>query len=323
MNLKLILRLAFLALLASAAQAQNYPTKPITMIVPFAAAGPTDILGRIIAQSMSTALKQTVIVQNVGGAGGTIGVDKVAKAKPDGYTILLQNIGMSTSPTLYRKLSYNPLTDFEYIGLVADVPMTLIARKDFPADNFKDFVAYVKAHKDKVTLAHAGLGASSQLCGLLFMNAIETNLTTVPYKGTAPAMNDIPGGQVDLLCDQTTNTTGQIKSSKVKVFGVTSKVRVASLKDIATLDEQGLKDFEVVVWHGIFAPKGTPKNALDALVAGLQAALKDPHVKLLLADLGTEPVAQAKGTPEALQALLKSEIGKWSPLIKNASEYAD
>lgn len=323
MNLKPIFRLAVLALLASAAQAQNYPTKPITMVVPFAAAGPTDILGRIIAQSMSTALKQTVIVQNVGGAGGTIGVDKVAKAKPDGYTILLQNIGMSTSPTLYRKLSYNPLTDFEYIGLVADVPMTLIARKDFPADNFKDFVAYVKANKDKVTLAHAGLGASSQLCGLLFMNAIETNLTTVPYKGTAPAMNDILGGQVDLLCDQTTNTTGQIKSGKVKVYGVTSKVRVASLKDIPTLDEQGLKDFEVVVWHGIFAPKGTPKHALDALVAGLQAALKDANVKRLLADLGTEPVAQARGTPEALQALLKSEIVKWSPLIKNASEYAD
>lgn len=323
MSLKLVLRLAFLALLASGAQAQNYPTKPIMMVVPFSAGGPTDTLGRTIAQAMTTALKQTVIIENVGGAGGNIGVDRVAKARPDGYTILLHNIGMSTSPTLYRKLNYNPLNDFEYIGLVADVPMTLIARKDFPADNFKDFVAYVKANKDKVTLAHAGLGASSQLCGLLFMSAIEADLTTVPYKGTAPAMNDILGGQVDLLCDQTSNTTGQIKNGKVKVYGVTTKVRLPSLKDIPTLQEQGLKDFEVAVWHGIYAPKGTPKPALDALVAGLQAALNDANVKLRLADFGTEPVAQNQATPEALKAHLKAEIDKWAPVIKKASQYAD
>jgi len=323
MRLKLVLPLAFLALLANGAQAQNFPAKPITMVVPFTAGGPTDTLGRTIAQAMSTALKQTVIIENVGGAGGNIGVDRVAKARPDGYTILLHNIGMSTSPTLYRKLPYNPLTDFEYIGLVADVPMTLIARRNFPADNFKDFVAYVKANKDKVTLAHAGLGASSQLCGLLFMSAIETDLTTVPYKGTAPAMNDILGGQVDLLCDQTSNTTGQIRNGKVKVFGVTTKVRVASLKEIPTLDEQGLTGFEVAVWHAIYAPKGTPKPALDALVAGLQAALKDANVNARLADFGTEPVAQTQATPEALRSHLRAEIDKWSPVIKKASQYAD
>jgi tripartite-type tricarboxylate transporter receptor subunit TctC len=323
MILKLFLRVALLALLATGAQAQSYPTKPITMVVPFSAGGPTDTLGRTIAQAMTTALKQTVIIENVGGAGGNIGVDRVAKARPDGYTILLHHIGMSTSPALYRKLPYNPLNDFEYIGLVADVPMTLIAKQSFPAKDFKELLAYVKANKDKVTLANAGLGAASHLCGLLFMSAIETDLTTVPYKGTAPAMNDILGGQVDLLCDQTTNTTGQIKNGKVRVYGVTTKVRVPSLKDIPTLQEQGLKGFEVAVWHGIYAPKGTPKPALDALVAGLQAALKDANVKLRLAELGTEPVAQNRATPEALKAHLKAEIDKWGPIIKKAGIYAD
>ena len=323
MYLKQIFQTALLVLLAGGAQAQTYPTKPITMIVPFSAGGPTDTLGRTIAQAMTTVLKQTVIIENVGGAGGNIGVDRVAKARPDGYTILLHHIGMSTSPALYRKLNYNPLTDFEYIGLVADVPMTLIAKEKFPAKDFKEMLAYVKANKDKVTLANAGLGAASHLCGLLFQSAIETDLTTVPYKGTAPAMNDILGGQVDIMCDQTTNTTGQIKNGKVKVYGVTSKVRVPSLKDIPTLQEQGLKGFEVAVWHGIYAPKGTPKPALDALIAGLQAALKDANVKLRLAELGTEPVAQDRATPQALQAQLKSEIDKWGPVIKKAGQYAD
>lgn len=323
MSFKLILQVAVLALLAGGAQAQNYPTKPIMMVVPFSAGGPTDTLGRTIAQAMTTALKQTVIIENVGGAGGNIGIDRVAKARPDGYTILLHHIGMSTSPALYRKLAYNPLTDFEYIGLVADVPMTLIAKEKFPAKDFKELLAYVKANKDKVTLANAGLGAASHLCGLLFMSAIETDLTTVPYKGTAPAMNDILGGQVDIMCDQTTNTTNQIKNGKVKVYAVTSKTRVPSLKDVPTLQELGLKGFEVAVWHGIYAPKGTPKPALDALVAALQSALKDANVKLRLADLGTEPVAQERATPQALQAHLKAEIDKWGPVIKKAGQYAD
>jgi tripartite-type tricarboxylate transporter receptor subunit TctC len=323
MNLKLIVQTALLVLLASGAQAQNYPVKPITMVVPFSAGGPTDTLGRTIAQAMTTALKQTVIIENVGGAGGNIGVDRVAKARPDGYTILLHHIGMSTSPALYRKLNYNPLTDFEYIGLVADVPMTLIAKEKFPAKDFKELLTYVKANKDKVMLANAGLGAASHLCGLLFMSAIETDLTTVPYKGTAPAMNDILGGQVDIMCDQTTNTTGQIKNGKVKVYAVTSKTRVPSLKDIPTLQELGLKGFEVAVWHGIYAPKGTPKPALDALVAALQTALKDANVKLRLAELGTEPVPQDRATPQALQAQLKAEIDKWGPVIKKAGQYAD
>ncbi|MCX7139988.1 MAG: tripartite tricarboxylate transporter substrate binding protein BugD [Proteobacteria bacterium] len=322
MYLKLVLRSALLIVVAGSAQAQ-YPTKPMSMVVPFAAGGPTDTLGRTIAQAMTVDLKQTVIIENVGGAGGTIGVNRVAKASPDGYTLLLHHIGMSTAPALYRNLPYKTLEDFEYIGLVADVPMTLIAKKDFPPNNYKELVAYLKANRDKVTYANAGLGAASHLCGLLFQSAIETDLTTVPYKGTAPAMNDILGGQVDLMCDQTTNTTSQIKSGKVKVYGVTSKARVPSLKEIPTLDEQGLKNFEVAVWHGVYAPKGTPKPVLDRLVTALQAALKDSNVKLRLADLGTEPVPMAKATPEALRTFLKSEVDKWGPIIKKAGQYAD
>ena len=322
MNLKQMLQAVLLVVLAGSAQAQ-YPTKPITMVVPFAAGGPTDTLGRTIAQAMTVDLKQTVIIENVGGAGGTIGVNRVAKASPDGYNLLLHHIGMSTAPALYRSLPYKTLEDFEFVGLVADVPMTLIARQNFPAKDFKELLAYVKANRDKITLANAGLGAASHLCGLLFMSAIQTDLTTVPYKGTAPAMNDILGAQVDIMCDQTTNTTSQIKSGKVRVYGVTSKTRVPSLKEIPTLEEQGLKNFEVGVWHGIYAPKGTPKPALERLVAALQAALRDPNVKVRLADLGTEPVPQAMATPEALRAHLKAEIDKWGPIIKKAGQYAD
>ena len=316
-------RFALFALLANCAQAQNYPTKPITMVVPFSAGGPTDTLGRTIAQAMTVNLKQTVIIENVGGAGGTLGATRVARATPDGYYLLLHHIGMSTAPALYRHLAYKTIDDFEPIGLVADVPMTVIARKDFPPADFKELVPYLKANKDKVTYANAGLGAASHLCGLMLMSTIGVDLTTVPYKGTGPAMNDILGGQVDFMCDQTTNTTSQIKSGKVKVYGVTTKTRVPSLKDIPTLDEKGLKGFEVAVWHAIYAPKGTPKPVLDRLVSALQAALQDQNVKLRLADLGTEPVPLAKATPEVLRAFLKSEIDKWGPVIKKAGQYAD
>ena len=307
----------------SAPTMAQYPNKLITMVVPFAAGGPTDTLGRNLGQAMGKQLKQTIIIENVGGAGGNIGVTRVSRAAPDGYTLLLHHIGMSTSPALYRKLDYNPLTDFEYIGLVADVPMTLIARGNFPAKDFREFLTYIKANKDKISLANAGLGAASHLCGLLFMSAIETDFTTVPYKGTAPAMNDLLGGQVDFMCDQTTNTTGQIQGGKVKAYGVTSRTRVASLPNIPTLDEQGLKGFEVAVWHAVYAPKGTPKPVLDTLVHALQDSLKDAELKSNLAKLGTEPVPQARANPEALRTFLKAEIDKWGPIIKKAGQYAD
>ena len=303
--------------------AQEYPTKVITMMVPFAAGGPTDTVARLLAASMSKTLKQQVIVENVGGAGGTIAPSRVAKATPDGYTILIHHIGMSTAPALYRKLPYNPLTDFEPIGLINEVPMTMVAKKDFPAKDLKELIAYVKANKDKVNYANAGLGAASHLCGMLFMSAIQTDVTTVPYGGTAPAMNDLLGGQVDFMCDQTTNTTSQIKAGKINVYGVTTKKRVASLPNVPTMDEAGLKGFEVSIWHALYAPKGTPKAVIDKLTRALQEALKDDNVKQRFAELGTEPVEQKRATPEALREHLKAEIDRWGPIIKKAGVYAD
>jgi tripartite-type tricarboxylate transporter receptor subunit TctC len=310
-------------IVASPSKAQEYPTKVITMLVPFAAGGPTDTVARLVGQAMGGSLKQQIIVENVGGAGGTIAANRVAKATPDGYTILIHHIGMSTAPALYRKLLFNPITDFEPIGLINDTPMTLVAKKDFPAKDLKELIAYVKKNKDTVTYANAGLGAASHLCGMLFMTAIETDVTTVPYKGTAPAMNDLLGGQVDFMCDQTTNTTSQIKGEKIKVYGVTTKKRVPSLPNVPTMDEAGMKGFEVSVWHGLYAPKGTPKPVIDKLTKALQEAIKDATVKQRFADLGAEPVTEKGATPEALRTLLKAEIDKWGPIIKKAGVYAD
>jgi tripartite-type tricarboxylate transporter receptor subunit TctC len=324
MKIKLLHSAVFLALMGGAlAHAQNYPTKTITMVVPFAAGGPTDTVARLVAQSMSTTLKQTVIVENVGGAGGTIGAARVAKSAPDGYTIFLHHIGQSTAPGLYRKLSYNAIDSFEPIGLVTDVPMTIVARKDFPAKDFKELLAYVKANKAKVTYANAGVGSASHLCGMLFMTAIATDLTTVPYKGTGPAMNDLLGGQVDFMCDQTTNTTSQIKGGKIKAYAVTTKTRVPTMPDLPTMNEAGLPGFEVAVWHGLYAPKGTPAPIVTQLSGALKVALKDPAVKQRFADLGTEPVAEARATPEALRTHLKAEIERWTPIIQKAGVYAD
>jgi len=319
-----ILRAAFLLSLASAGSAlAQYPTKTVTMLVPYAAGGPTDTVARVMALAMSKPLGQTVIVENRPSAGGILAPETVKNAKPDGYTILIHHIGMATTPALYRQLRFNPLTDFEYIGLINDVPMTLIARGNFPAKDFKEFLAYIKANKDKVTYANAGVGAASHLCGMLFMSAIQTDMLTVPYKGTAPAMNDLLGGTVDFMCDQTTNTTNQIKGGKVKVYAVTSKKRVPSLPDVPTLDELGLKGFEVGIWHGLYAPKGTPKAVIDKLAAALQEGLKDETVKKRFADLGAEAVPLDKANPAALAAHLKSEIDKWGPIIKKAGVYAD
>ncbi len=230
---------------------------------------------------------------------------------------------MATTPALYRQLRFNPLTDFDYIGLINDVPMTLIANDKVPAKDFKEFLAYLKKNKDQVSYANAGIGAASHLCGMLFMSAIETDLLTVPYKGTGPAMNDLLGGQVTFMCDQTTNTTSQIKSGKVKAYGVTSLKRVPSLPDIPTLDEQGLKGFEVGIWHALYGPKGMPKPVTDKLVAALQDTVKDESVKKRFAELGATTYPPDKATPGALQAHLKAEINKWGPLIKKAGVYAD
>jgi tripartite-type tricarboxylate transporter receptor subunit TctC len=312
------------AMLASTVvMAADFPDRTVTMVIPFAAGGPTDTIARIVAQTMSKSLKQSVIVENATGAGGTLSAGKVMRAAPDGYTVLLHHNGMSTSPAMYRKLAFNPLTDFEYIGLVADVPMVLVARKDLPPNNLKELVAYIKANQGKLTMGNAGLGAVSHQCGMLFLSAIGTPLTTIPYRGTAPAMNDLLAGQIDLLCDQTTSTTSHIRAGKVKVYGATTKERVASLPNIPTLAEQGIKGFEMVVWHGLYAPKGTPKPVIAKLGAALREALQDPSVKSRFADLGAEPVAADKATPQALQAYLKAEIDKWGPIYKQAGAFAD
>jgi tripartite-type tricarboxylate transporter receptor subunit TctC len=324
MKLKMLCAAACLTAFGTGlAQAQAYPTKPITMIVPFAAGGPTDTVARLVAQSMGNTLKQQIIVENVGGAGGTIGAARAAKAAPDGYTLFLHHIGQSTAPALYRKLPYDAITSFEPIGLITDVPMTVVAKANFPAKDMKELITYVKANKDKVTYAHAGLGSASHLCGMLLQTAMGVELTTVPYKGTGPAMNDLLGGQVDFMCDQTTNTTSQIKGGKIKAYGVTTKTPVASLPNLPTLDKAGLPGFEVGVWHGLYAPKGTPKPTVDALSNALRAALRDPNVVKRFADLGTEPVPANQATPEALRTHLKQQIDLWGPIIKKAGAFAD
>ena len=260
------------ATLAPAQTPAPYPSRSITLVVPFSAGGPTDVVARSLAAVMGKTLGQTVVVENKLGAGGTLAAGYVAKAAPDGYTLLIHHNGMATAPGLYRKLAYNPLTDFEYVSQVVDVPMTLLARKDFAPNTPQEMVAYVKANAAKLTLAHAGLGAVSQLCGMLFMKTVGAELTTVPYSGTAPALNALLGGQVDMLCDQTTQTLQHIKAGSVKLYGVTTRERIKALPDTPTLDESGLKGFEVKVWHGVYAPKGTPPAVIERFGSALRSS---------------------------------------------------
>ena len=317
------LLLALLLAGTAATARADYPERAITMIVPFAAGGPTDTVGRLVAEAMTRELGQQVIVENVGGAGGTLGAARVAKAEPDGYTLLMYHIGQATSASLYRKLPYDPLNDFAPIGRVTDVPMTVIGRSTLEPGSATDLIGLIREKKDELTLANAGPGSSSHLCGMLLMSALGVPMTTVPYKGTAPAMTDLLGGQVDLVCDQTTNTAGQIRSGKVKAYAVTTKERVAALPDLPTLDEAGLPGFEMSVWHGLWAPKGTPEPVIAKLVPALAAALKDEKVIERMADLGTVPVPPEQVTPAALQAQTESEAAKWRPIIEAAGAFAD
>ena len=305
------------------AQAQAWPSKTVTLVIPFAAGGPTDVMGRTLSVALTKALGQTVVVENKVGAGGTIAAGYVAKAAPDGYTFFLHHNGMASSTALYRKLAFNPLTDFEYVSQVADVPMTMLARKDFPANTFPEMMAYVKANAAKINLANAGLGAVSHLCGMLFQQALGVDLQTIPFQGTAPALNALLGGQVDVMCDQTTQTIPHIKAGSVKFYGVTTKQRIKALPDAPTLHEQGMKDFEMVVWHGVYAPKGTPAAITGRMNAALRAALKDADVMARFAELGAEIVPESKQTPEGLQSWLKSEIDRLGPLIRAAGKFAD
>ncbi len=320
-----VLAILMVALTAfmSGARAQDYPARPITLVMPFPAGGPGDAMARNLGAVLSTVLKQQVIIDNPSGASGTIGTNRVAKAKPDGYTLLIMNIGMATAPALFRNLPYNVLTDFEHIGRVSDMPMMIVARNGLPPNTFKEFIPYAKANAQKLTFANAGPGSAAHLCALLFMNTIQTEFTQVPFKGAAPAMIDLMGGHVDLLCDQTSTTTSQLKAGTIKTYGVTAKTRVASLPAVPTLDEQGLAGFEAVSWFGLWAPKGLPKPVLDKLVVALQVAVADPTFKTRLADLGGAPVPVALANPESLRTFLKSEVDKWAPIIKKAGISAD
>ncbi len=302
--------------LPSLAQAQTYPTRPISLIVPAAAGGPTDTVARLMAESMSRSLGQQVVVENVGGAGGTIGMARVAKAPADGYTIAVWHIAHSTAPSLYENLKYNVVEDFEHIGRITDVPMTLVAKPSMEAKNIAEFTTWLKAKGKAVTYGHAGIGSASHLCALLLMNAIGNEMTALAYRGTGPAMSDLLGGQFDMMCDQTTNTTNQIKEGKIKGYAATTLARLKVLPDLPTLDESGIKGFEASAWHAMWAPKGLPAEVRAKLVSALQAGLKDETVIKRFADLGTEPVSLDKATPEALKAHLVAEVAKWTPVIK-------
>ncbi len=318
--------IALAAAFVSAGAMAAWPDKPVTIVVPFAAGGPTDKVARDLAEVLRKGLSnQTVVIENVGGAGGTLGAARVAKASPDGYTFLLHHIGMATSPGLYRNLSYKTLEDFEYVGMINEVPMTLIGRPNLPANNYAELVKWLQANQGKVNLANAGLGAASHLCGLLFQQSLKLDMTTVPYKGTAPAMTDILGGQVDIMCDQTTNTTSQIAAGKVKAFAVTTlkPLSTPALSSLPTLDSQGLKGFNVSVWHGLYAPKGTPKPVLDTMNTALRNALKDPEFIKRQEALGAVVITDNRVNPAEHKRFVEAEMNKWGPAIKAAGQYAD
>jgi tripartite-type tricarboxylate transporter receptor subunit TctC len=304
--------------LAEAAAQQAFPVKAITILVPAAAGGPTDTVARLIGESMGRTLGQQVVIENVGGAGGTIGTVRVARAAPDGYTLLVWHIAQATAPALYDNLRYDVLNDFDSIGRITDVPMTIVGRKDLAAKNIAELLAWVREKKTGATYAHAGIGSASHLCALLFMNALNVSMTAVSYRGTGPAMNDLLGGQFDIMCDQTTGTTNHLKGGSIKGYAVTTRARLSTFPELPTLDEAGVKGFEVAAWHAMWAPKGLPKDVSDKLVSALQVGLKDPKVIERFASLSTEPVPLEQATPAALKTQLEAEVAKWGRVIKAA-----
>jgi tripartite-type tricarboxylate transporter receptor subunit TctC len=305
------------------AAAQTYPERPIALVVPFSAGGPTDILARILAASMSRTLGKTVVVEVRPGAGGTRAPELVAGAKPDGYTFLIHHNGMATAPALYRKLRYDPLADFEYVGLTVDMPMTLVARKDLPPNDIRALFAYLANKGSQVNLAHVGPGSVSHLCSMVLRKALGVELTAVAFPGTGPALVALEGGHVDLLCDQTSQTLAHAKAGKIKLYATTTRARLPALSGTPTLHEAGLKNFEVIVWHGVYAPRGTPPEITAAFGKALKAALKDPAVVARVTALGGQIVDESKQSPAALREWLKSEIDKWAPVIRASGSYLD
>jgi tripartite-type tricarboxylate transporter receptor subunit TctC len=319
--------LALVAAAVSGSAMAAFPVdKPITIVVPFAAGGPTDKVARDFAEALRKPMPNaTFVIENVGGAGGTLGANKAAKAANDGYTLLLHHIGMATSPGLYRKIPYNTLTDFEYVGLINDVPMTVVGRPSLPATNMAELTKWLGDNKGKINLANAGLGAASHLCGLLFQQALKIDMTTVPYKGTGPAMTDLMGGQVDIMCDQTTNTTAQIEGGRIKAFAVTTPKRLTTptLRNLPTLEESGMSGFNVSIWHGLYAPKGTPKPVLDQLNAALKTVLKDADFVKKQEALGAVIISDSRTEMAEHKKFVEAEINKWGAVIKAAGQYAD
>lgn len=305
------------------ATAQTYPERPIALVVPFSAGGPTDILARILAGSMSRTLGETVVVETRPGAGGTRAPELVAGAKPDGYTFLIHHNGMATAPALYRKLRYDPLADFEYVGLTVDMPMTVVGRKDLAPDNVKDLFAYLEKNGTQVNLAHVGPGSVSHLCSMVLRKALGIELTSVAFQGTGPALIALEGGHVDLLCDQTSQTLPHAKAGKIKLYATTTRTRLPALAGTPTLQESGLKNFEVIVWHGIYAPKGTPPEIVATFGGALKAALRDPVVMARVTELGGQIVPESRQTPAGLRDWLKAEIEKWTPVIRASGSYLD
>ena len=303
---------------SATAQAQDYPNRPITLVVPFAAAGPGDIIARLVAEAMRRSLGQEVIVVNAGGAGGTIGTARVAQAKPDGYTILLGHVGQSTMSSLYKSLPFDPVESFDTIGLITDVPMTIVGKPGFEPKDLKELVTYVRARPDKINYAHSGLGSVAHLCGLMFMGATNTKMTVIPYKGGGEVMKDLLSGTIDVYCEPATGTTANIQAGKIKPYAVTTKRRVSTIPDVPTTAEAGFPEIGITTWYGLYAPKGTPAAAIDKLAAALQGALRDDNVKTRFAQLSMEPVSQDQATPAFLAAKLKSEVAYWSKLLKDA-----
>ncbi|WP_334135420.1 tripartite tricarboxylate transporter substrate-binding protein [Tepidimonas sp.] len=330
MKLHLVTALAISTLSLTAA-AQDFPNKPITFVVPFAAGGPTDTVARQLAESMRKHLNNaTIVIDNAAGAGGTIGANKVARATPDGHTLLVWHIGMAATPALYRKLPYKPLDDFEYLGIINDVPMTLVGKPQLPANTYRDFENYIRANQGKLNLGHAGLGSASHICGLMWQYAVklDKSLTTVAYRGTAPAMNDLIAGTIDVMCDQTTNTTQQIEAGRIKAFAVTTAKPLSDhplLKYYPSLQEMGLKDFDLTIWHGLYAPKGTPAPVVKKLNDALRAALQDPEFIQKQRALGAivPSPRDRRITPEGHKAFVTSEIAKLKAVVDAAGQYAD
>jgi len=305
------------------AAAQTFPSKPVTLLVPFAAGGPSDALGRVVAQAMSGPLGQQVVVENVGGAGGTLGAGKGAAARPDGYSILLTHIGQATSVTLYRKLPYHPVDAFDTVGMIGEVPMTIVGRKDLPPKDARELFGFIKTNGNKLTFGNAGVGSASHLCGLLFMSRLQTEMNVISYRGSGPAMIELLGGRIDLQCDQTTTTTTHIRAGAIRGYGVTLKGRVPTLPDVPSLAESGLSDFELAVWYGLLVPKGTPRPVVEQLAAALKAASSDAGYLKRMAEFGVQPVPAERAGPDGFASYFRAEATRWAPVIKAAGVFAD